>query len=53
MAAPERDTCQADSAYLARSWTNPKVTCVTTGRVTHGTDDVSSLRGSDDMAYGG
>jgi hypothetical protein len=53
VAAPERDTCQADSTFLARSWTNPKVTRVTTGRVTRGTDDVSSLRGSDDVAYGG
>jgi hypothetical protein len=53
MAAPEHDTCQADSAFLARRWTNPKVTCVTTGRVTCGTDDVNKLRGSDDVEYGG
>jgi hypothetical protein len=30
-------TCQADLAFLARSWTNPEVTRVTTGRVTRGT----------------
>jgi hypothetical protein len=43
MVAPGSDTCQADLAFLARSWTNPKVTRVTTGRVTHGTDDVSRM----------
>jgi hypothetical protein len=41
VAAPERDTCQADLALLAHGWANPKVTRVTTGRVTRGTDDVS------------
>ena len=51
--SPGSDTCQVDLAFLARSWTNPKVTRVTTGKVTRGTDDVSSLRGSDDVAYGG
>jgi hypothetical protein len=50
VAAPERDTCQADLAFLARTWTNPGVTRVTTGRVTRGTDDVSRMRGSDDVA---
>jgi hypothetical protein len=42
VAAPEGDTCQADLAFLARSWTNPEVTCVTIERVTCGTGDVSS-----------
>jgi hypothetical protein len=42
VAAPGADMCQADLAILARSWTNPEVTRVTTGRVTHGTGDVSS-----------
>jgi hypothetical protein len=37
MAAPGSATCQADLAFLAPSWTNPEVTCVTTGRVTCGT----------------
>ena len=41
MAASGSDMCQADLAFLARSWTNPKVTRVTTRRVTHGTDDVN------------
>ena len=41
VAASDSDTCQADLTFLARSWTNPKVTRVTTGRVTRGTDDVS------------
>jgi hypothetical protein len=54
MAAPERDTCQADLAFLARSWTHPEVTRVTTERVTRGrvtsAADVAGLRG-DDMAY--
>jgi hypothetical protein len=36
VAAPEGDTCHADLAFLARSWTNPEVTHVTTERVTHG-----------------
>jgi hypothetical protein len=43
VAAPERDTWQADLAFLARTWTNPGVTRVTTGRVTRGTDDVSRM----------
>jgi hypothetical protein len=34
---PGSDTCQADLAFLAYSWTNPEVTRVTTGRVTRGT----------------
>jgi hypothetical protein len=34
-------TCQADLALLAHGWANPKVTRVTTGRVTRGTDDVN------------
>jgi hypothetical protein len=37
MAAPGSATCQADLAFLARSWTNPEVTRVTTRRVTRGT----------------
>jgi hypothetical protein len=37
VAASGSDTCQADLAFLVHSWTNPEVTCVTTGRVTHGT----------------
>jgi hypothetical protein len=37
VAAPGSATCQADLAFLARSWTNPEVTRVTTGRVTRGT----------------
>jgi hypothetical protein len=49
VAAPEGDTCQADLAFSARSWTNPEVTCVTTERVTHGrvtsAADVAGLRG--------
>jgi hypothetical protein len=36
VAAPGSATCQADLALLARSWANPKVTRVTTGRVTRG-----------------
>jgi hypothetical protein len=36
VAASSSDTCQADLAFLAHSWTNSEVTCVTTGRVTHG-----------------
>jgi hypothetical protein len=36
VASPERDTCQADLAFSTRSWTNPKVTRVTTERVTRG-----------------
>jgi hypothetical protein len=47
--APERDTCQADLAFLARSWTHPEVTRVTTERVTRGrvtsAADVAGLRG--------
>jgi hypothetical protein len=42
MAAPGADTCQADLDFLVYGWTNPEVTRVTTGRVTHGTGDVSS-----------
>jgi hypothetical protein len=38
------DTCQAFLAFSARTWTNPGVTRVTTGRVTRGTDDVSIVR---------
>ena len=57
MAALEGDTCQADLAFSARSWTNPEVTRVTTGRVTRGmvtsAGDVAGLRGSADWAYGG
>jgi hypothetical protein len=30
------DTCQAVLAFWAYGWTNPEVTCVTTGRVTRG-----------------
>jgi hypothetical protein len=41
VAATGSATCQADLAFLAHGWTNPKVTSVTTGRVTCGTDDVS------------
>ena len=41
VAAPGADTCQEDLALLAYGWTNPEVTCVTTERVTHGTNDVS------------
>jgi hypothetical protein len=44
VASPERDTCQADLAFSAHTWTNPGVTRVTTGRVTRGTDDVSIIR---------
>jgi hypothetical protein len=36
VAAPECDMCQADLAFLVRSWTNPEVTRVTTERVTRG-----------------
>jgi hypothetical protein len=36
VAAPEGDTCQADLTFSTCSWTNPEVTRVTTGRVTHG-----------------
>jgi hypothetical protein len=42
VAAPGSDTCQADLALLAYDWTNPEVTRVTTGRVTHGMGDVSN-----------
>jgi hypothetical protein len=42
VAAPGSDMCQADLAFLVYGWTNPEVTRVTTGRVTRGTDDVSS-----------
>jgi hypothetical protein len=40
VAAPGSDTCQADLALLAYDWTNPEVTRVTIGRVTHGTGDI-------------
>jgi hypothetical protein len=36
VAAPGGDTWQADLVDLAYGWTNPKVTRVTTGRVTRG-----------------
>jgi hypothetical protein len=36
VAASGSDTCQADLAFWAYGWTNPEVTRVTTGRVTHG-----------------
>jgi hypothetical protein len=36
VAASEGDTCQADLAFSAYSWTNPEVTRVTTERVTCG-----------------
>jgi hypothetical protein len=36
VASPGSATCQADLALLACSWANPKVTRVTTGRVTRG-----------------
>jgi hypothetical protein len=36
VAASGSDTCQADLAFSACSWTNPEVTRVTTERVTHG-----------------
>jgi hypothetical protein len=39
--SPGSDTWQADLDFWAYSWANPKVTRVTTGRVTRGTDDVS------------
>jgi hypothetical protein len=53
VAAPGSDTCQADLAFLAYGWTNPEVTRVTTGRVTRGRDDVSSVTWMwDDVAYG-
>jgi hypothetical protein len=56
VAAPERDTCQADLAFLARSWTNPEVTRVTTERVTRGrvtsAADVAGLRGMMTGSYG-
>jgi hypothetical protein len=42
VAASGSDMCQADLALLTYSWTNPKVTRVTTGRVTRGTGDISS-----------
>jgi hypothetical protein len=42
VAAPGDDTCQADLKFLAYDWTNPKVTRVTTRRVTHGRGDISS-----------
>jgi hypothetical protein len=41
--APGGDTCQEDLGVWADSWTNPEVTCVTTVRVTRGTDDISML----------
>jgi hypothetical protein len=41
VAAPGSATCQEDLAFLAHGWANPKVTCVTTGRVARGTNDVS------------
>jgi hypothetical protein len=44
VAASGSDTWQADLDIWAYSWTYPEVTRVTTGRVTRGTDDVSSLR---------
>jgi hypothetical protein len=40
MVAPGDDTCQEDLGIREYSWTYPKVTRVTTRRVTHGTDDV-------------
>jgi hypothetical protein len=42
VASPERDTCQADLAFWHTVGPIPKVTRVTTGRVTRGRDDVSS-----------
>jgi hypothetical protein len=36
VATPRGDTCQADLANLAYSWTSIEVTCVTTDRVTCG-----------------
>ena len=36
VASPERDTCHAVLAFSVYGWTNPKVTRVTTGRVTRG-----------------
>ena len=49
MVAPERDTCQADLKFLARSWNHPEVTRVTTERVTRGrvtsAADVAGLHG--------
>jgi hypothetical protein len=37
MEASGSDMCQDDLTFLAHNWTNPKVTRVTTGRVTRGT----------------
>jgi hypothetical protein len=45
MASPGRDTCQADLAFSAYSWTSIEVTRVTTDRVTRG-----RLTSSDDVA---
>jgi hypothetical protein len=42
VAASGSDTCQADLAFLVYSWTNPKVTRVTTERVTRGTGMTSA-----------
>jgi hypothetical protein len=41
VAALGSDTWHAVLDFLAHSWANPKVTRVTTGRVTRGTGDVS------------
>jgi hypothetical protein len=42
VASPESDMWQADLDVRAYNWTYPEVTRVTTVRVTHGMDDVSS-----------
>jgi hypothetical protein len=50
VAASGSDTCQADLAFSARSWTNPEVTRVTTGRVTRGRMTSAADVAGDDVA---